>query len=169
MKNIICYNVETGIREDNLYKPSDFLPHGTFIVNDDGSLDVYDDVYITNYVDIKYLPFQFRYIVGSFNCHSNSLRSLQGCPIYVNEMFDCSRNNLKSLKFSPKIVGNGSYAFANELIDVKGSSLSIGGSFDCMRNNITSSKGYPKHIEYILYLDYDIKDVRYGLDYYFAT
>lgn len=39
------------------------------------------------------------------NIYGNNLKSLKGCPHYVNGEFDCRNNKLKNLDYTPLIVG----------------------------------------------------------------
>lgn len=81
--------------------------------NEDGSVDVVEDVLIGDDDQFKKLPVRFRKVNGNFYCSNNILETLEGCPEYVEGWFGCSKNNLKSLDFLPKEIGSGCYVYDN--------------------------------------------------------
>jgi hypothetical protein len=99
-----------------------------YTINEDGSIDVDGNVSI-NRQGIKELPIQFRNIEGNFNCYSNKLTTLKGCPIRVGGDFVCSWNNLKDLKHSPKIVVGNFYCHNNELECINDGTSDLFGDF----------------------------------------
>jgi hypothetical protein len=50
-----------------------------YIINEDGSIDVNDDVYL-DYKELIKLPLKFRNVTGHFYCQNNQLTSLEGSP-----------------------------------------------------------------------------------------
>ncbi len=143
-KNLICYNTETGDREDNLYKPEDFEIY-SYKILDDGTLNVLSSAYL-NYKHFSFLPFQFNIVMGNFLCYGNKLKSLKGSPSYVKYAFDCHRNKLKDLKDSPTYIGAGFYCHQNKLTSLKGSPIYVG-SINVSQNKLTSLSGRPKFIK----------------------
>lgn len=109
-------------------------------LNDDGSIDVDDDVHLWNIGFIK-LPLKFRNVKGSFCCNGNNLISLEGAPESVGGSFDCTANKLKSLEGAP---------------------LSVGGDFWCRYNdfNIDDDRDDLNQPYYKQYLrDYKLKQI----------
>ena len=75
-------------------------------INNDGSIDVNDSVYLHS-KRLSKLPLKFNRINGYFNCSHNNLTSLEGCPKEVGGYFDCSNNQLVSLEDAPqKVLGD---------------------------------------------------------------
>ena len=63
---------------------------------------------------LKTLP-HFKYVGGSFDCYSNQLTSLKGCPTYVGSSLDCNCNQLTSLEYCPTYVGDNFYCRHNNI------------------------------------------------------
>jgi hypothetical protein len=118
-------------------------------INDDGSLDVNGDVFIWKTLgDLKQLPLIFNEVNGDFDCGTNNLTTLQGCPKKVSH-FTCSDNDLTSFQHSPKIVEGNFYSWTTHRItSLEGlENTYIGGDLflgNC--NNLYSLKGYPKQV-----------------------
>jgi|ERR1035437_1154648 hypothetical protein len=76
-----------------------------YIINDDFTIDVDDDVDLYN-KDLKEFPeyIKFGIIEGNFYCSRNELMSLRGCPDIVKCDFICNNNDLSTLEGCPKIV-----------------------------------------------------------------
>ena len=93
-----------------------------YTINPDGSIDVYGDVDLS-YKGLTELPLRFNRVSGYFDCGSNNLTSLKGCPRWVGNGFYCNRNQLTSLEFSPYYVGGyfscGSNQLTNNLCDTE--------------------------------------------------
>lgn len=106
-----------------------------YTINEDGSIDVYENVSI-NRQGIKELPIQFRNVYGNFNCYSNELTTLKGCPNRVGGDFVCSWNKLKTLEHSPKIVVGNFYCHNNKLVSIKDGTIDLFGDFYCDRLSI---------------------------------
>jgi len=85
---------------------------------------------------IKFSQLEIRTVKGWFDCWSNNLTSLKGCPEKVNGYFFCNDNNLTSLKGCPEIVK---------------------GYFDCSRNKLTSLERGPKKVNGNFYSDHNEK------------
>jgi len=119
-------------------------------IRDDGSIDVGGDVNLWGKLgDIKQLPLTFNRVDGYFDCETNNLTTLEGCPKKVGGDFNCSRNKLTSLEHSPKIVEENFYCLYNIPLT----------SFDGLENtyitgvlyvtgceNLYSLKGFPKKV-----------------------
>lgn len=91
-------------------------------INDDLSIDVYEAIYLDN-KSLSKIPIKFNKVNGEFLIYGNNLKSLDGCPKYVEYDFVCELNELNSLKGCPEYIG---------------------GDFDCQNNNIRSFEGFPK-------------------------
>jgi hypothetical protein len=87
-----------------------------YTVNDDGSIDVNDNVYLWG-LDLAELPLTFNKVRGSFDCVSNRLTTLKGSPKWVGGRFHCYKNQLTSLEFSPDYVAGGFNCKSNKLTD----------------------------------------------------
>ena len=87
-----------------------------YTVNDDGTIDVAEDIYIS-YKGLTELPLRFNKVSGNFDCSNNQLTSLKGNPRWIGGYFNCTNNRLTSLEFSPEFVGTDFYWVYNDLID----------------------------------------------------
>jgi hypothetical protein len=114
-------------------------------LNDDGSIDVDEDVNIP-FKKLTKLPLKFRNVSGNFDCSFNDLTSLEGSPKSVSGGFNCSYNKLTSLEGSPESVGGYFDCSYNNLTSLEGSPKSVGGDFYCSDNNLTSLEGGPKSV-----------------------
>lgn len=101
-----------------------------YTINKDLTVDVDGNVYISN-KKLKFIPVQFIYVSGSFECQNNELSSLKGCPYKVDNHFNCGDNKLTSLEYGPSIVNIHGY-----------------NSYCCYNNNIINLKGYPTNLAY---------------------
>jgi hypothetical protein len=136
-----------------------------YTINDDGSIDVYGDVHLSNRRLTK-LPLKFKNVHGDFHCDYNQLTSLEGSPesveyfyCYNNQLtslegaprsvsgdFYCSNNQLTSLEGAPSHVGGGFYCYNNQLTSLEGSPQSVDGDFYCNKNKLTSLEGGPRSV-----------------------
>ena len=98
-----------------------------YTINPDGSIDVDGSVNLYN-KGLTELPLTFNKVTGYFDCGSNNLTSLKGCPRWVGGNFYCNRNQLTSLEFSPYYVGGYFNCSSNQLTD-NYCDIEIGGSF----------------------------------------
>jgi len=114
-----------------------------YTFNDDGSIDVDDDVKLS-FKHLSKLPVKFRNVSGFFDCKFNDLISLEGCPETVGGNFNCDDNLLISLEGSPKNIGGDFDCSSNRLTSLEGSPLKVVGDFNCKYNNLTSLVGGPK-------------------------
>jgi len=116
-----------------------------YTINDDLSIDVNGDVNLA-YKNLEHLPLKFNYIEGSFDCYSNELKSLEGCPQTVGGSFECSDNKLKSLEGCPQTVNGNFECRINKLKSLEGSPQTVGGSFECDYNQLVSLEGSPQTV-----------------------
>lgn len=134
-------NIEHILHKLQIYK---------YVINEDLSVDVYDDVIITpenNCKSLKYIPLKFGKITGSFFVRGQKLTSLYNCPYEVTEHFDCSENLLTSLEFCPEKVGNFFICNDNQLTSLKYCPEYINGSLFCYNNQISTFDYFPKTIK----------------------
>jgi hypothetical protein len=106
-----------------------------YTINEDGSIDVNDDVDLRN-EGLTKIPLMFGNISGSFNCGYNQLTSLGGCPVSVGGVFSCSENQLASLEGCPTSVGGSFYCSSNQLTSLEGCPKSIRGSITLRDNPV---------------------------------
>ena len=78
-------------------------------------------------------------VTGNFWCHSNQLKSLEGCPQTVGGYFDCSNNQLESLEGCPQTVGGDFNCWNNKLKSLEGCPQTVGGYFNCYNNKKLTS------------------------------
>ena len=103
-----------------------------YIINDDESIDVNDDVYLL-FARFTELPLTFNKVSGDFKCYSNYLTTLFGSPREVGGDFDCSGNELTTLEGCP---------------------IKVGGDFMCSENYLTSLVGIPSEVG--RFIDFEI-------------
>ncbi len=136
-----------------------------YTINEDRSIDVDGDVHLHN-SKLNELPLYFRNVSGYFDCSSNNLTSLKGCPKNIVGSFYCYNNKLTSLEDCPNEVGGDLNCSNNYLTTLKGcpeevdwfscnsnllTSLDgcpnkVSGDFDCSYNKLTNFKKFPKSI-----------------------
>jgi len=119
-----------------------------YTINPDDTVDVGGDVMLWNNLgSMKELPIKFGKVSGSFDCGSNNLTTLEGCPNYVGIHFYCGKNKLTTLEGCPKYIGSNFYCYSNNLTTLRGIEKSeIIGDFYCRNNpNIP-----PENYKYIL-------------------
>lgn len=75
-----------------------------YFINGDYSIDVNRDVDLAN-TKLNKFSLTFRYVIGHFDCRTNNLTSLKGCPLEVGKSFYCDNNRLTTLEFCPTKVG----------------------------------------------------------------
>ena len=102
-----------------------------YTINNDGSIDVDEDVNLHN-LGLEKLPIKFNKVNGYFDCSENELTSLSGSPFEVNGDFKCHTNELTSFKYAPKIIR---------------------GNFDCEWNNIKSFEYFPSYVKRYFWCD----------------
>jgi hypothetical protein len=114
-----------------------------YTINDDLSIDVDGDVYLTS-INLEYLPLRFNYVSGYFSCSNNRLVSLKGCPRTVGGYFSCSNNRLVSLKGCPQTVNGNFLCYFNELKSLEGCPQKVGGNFYCYDNKLKDLEHFPE-------------------------
>lgn len=123
-----------------------------YTINQDGSIDVDGNVDLSkvgqhyNQHQLKKLPLKFRKVLGDFNCSSNELTSLEGCPEYIGENFFCYKNEITNFKHCPKYVGGMFSASTNKLTSLEGCPEIINGNFNVMYNKLTSLEFSPRKV-----------------------
>ena len=114
-----------------------------YTINPDGSIDVYEDVWLSN-KDLTELPLTFNKVTGNFWCQNNKLTTLKGSPKEVGGDFSYYSNNLSNLEFCPKIVGGSFSCGGNKkLTSLKGCPEKIGKDFNCSWTSLTNLKYIP--------------------------
>ena len=116
-------------------------------INDDGSVDVYDSVYITGNTGMGQLPIKFGKVNGHFYCNGNDLTTLEGCPTEVTNNFFCNFNKLTSLKGCPNYLGGDFSCSNNYLTELDYLPKEIKGYINCNDNKLTTLKGCPEHLK----------------------
>jgi hypothetical protein len=102
------------------------------------------------------LNVKFGEVKGMFNVSSMGLKSLEGAPTSVTEVFSVARNsNLESLKGGPIEVGEDYTAYSCKLTNLIGAPKKVGGAFMVFKNPLTSLEGCPDHIAGTMSLDYE--------------
>jgi len=114
-------------------------------INSDESIDVDGCVSFWSR-SLSELPLKFNKVYGWFDCSSNRLSSLEGCPKEVNADFSCSHNLLTSLEGGPKEVNADFSCSYNLLTSFEYVPRIIRGNFGCRNNNIKSFEYFPRHI-----------------------
>ena len=77
----------------------------SYQINDDGSIDVFQDVRMGYYSLIR-IPLKFNFMDGDLNLSGNNLVSLEGSPkILTGSLLLMHNKNLKNLEHSPEEVG----------------------------------------------------------------
>lgn len=130
------------------------MDYGSFVIRDDGLIDVNGNVKICN-TNLQRLPLKFGKVYGDFLCNSNKLKTLKGCPEFVGGDFNCSNNNLKSLKDGPaEVIGDYSCQ-ENDLINLEGCPNEIKGNFNAFLNQLITLNGGPEKILKSCYLHHN--------------
>ena len=101
---------------------------------------------VNTHINLRYkklteLPLNFGTINGNFDCNSNELTTLKGCPKIINGFFSCSFNRLTSLENGPSEVDGFYSATDNYLTDLVGLAKQINGDFYGDYNLIYTTKG----------------------------
>jgi hypothetical protein len=116
-----------------------------YTINEDGSIDVDDDVRIYGFPITK-LPLKFGRVTGYFDCRNNQLTSLEGSPKEVGGSFYCAENQLTSLEGSPKVVRSFG-CYNNQLTNLIGGPEVVLGEYYADMNQINSFEGFPDDFE----------------------
>lgn len=121
-----------------------------YTINEDLTVDVNDSLNLSSklyYLDssgfrrpIGHLPIRFKNVYGNFNISGNELKSLEGCPEYIDGSFYCHINNLKNLIGGPKEVTWNYYCRNSGIKSLEGMALEIGKNFNCVDCDIKELK-----------------------------
>ena len=128
--------------EVNNFKELYNVQMGSFVIDKDGRLDVYGDIYISD-TNLSELPLKFGKIFGDFYCHNNKLKTLKNAPYFVGGDFNCYNNELTSLEFGPTDVGGFYSCQENNIKSLKGAPKIIHGNFNCFLNKLTTLEHSP--------------------------
>lgn len=117
-----------------------------YTINDDLSIDVYDDVDLDfdpfgGYNKLNYIPIKFNKVIGYFSCSDNNLKTLKNCPTYVGRSFYCDNNMLSSLEYSPDYVRHDFICNYNRFTSLEYLSKYIGNELQCYHNPLESFDG----------------------------
>jgi hypothetical protein len=123
-----------SFKEEEIHKICKKYGIKNYTINDDGSIDVDDNVDLQD-VRLTKIPLKFRNVSGYFTCSDNKLTSLEFCPKSVGRDFGCSNNKLTSLKGCPTNVSDSFYCQNNQIVSFEGPHH-IGGGFQCIGNPI---------------------------------
>jgi hypothetical protein len=119
----------------------------TGLVDVEGNFDC-SDLDLTDFKGVR-----FGVVSVIFDCHRNSLTSLEGAPQNVGGSFYCSHNRLTSLEGAPRNVGGSFYCRYNLLTSLEGAPQRVEGNFWCDHNLLTSLEGAPKVGENLYFMD----------------
>jgi hypothetical protein len=141
MKNLITKEYKERI--DKICLEYDII---NYTINQDGTIDVQGSVYLLA-KGLSSIPLRFNKVTGYFNCSTNKLTSLEGCPKEVGTGFTCSYNReLSSLEHCPEKIG-GEFACDNcSITSLEGGPKEVGRSFLCYNNILTSLEYAPTAI-----------------------
>jgi len=118
-----------------------------YTMNSDGTVDVYDSEVDLYGCKLTKLPLKFGNITGHFDCSSNYLTTLEGCPKSVGGYFNCESNLLTSLEGCPKSVGRNFHCGSNHLTSLEGCPKLVGGDFSFINNNLKDLYGFPEFFD----------------------
>src|SRR5271157_4889272 len=112
-----------------------------YVINDDLTIDVKGDVYLS-YKNLTKFPdfIKFNHVSGYFSCDNNQLTNLVGCPSSVGDSFYCSYNQLTSLVGCPSSTGGSFACDNNQLTSLVGCPSSVDGDFCCYDNKVQFTK-----------------------------
>ena len=131
-----------------------------YIINDDYTIDVYQDVDLQNNSLVQ-IRIPFNNIYGNFRCSKNKLTSLINSPKYVSGSFDCSYNELTSLNGSPKHIDGSFLCIFNNIKSLKYGPEIVGGSYLCGGNEITSLEFLPEKLTYLNASSNNLTNLKY--------
>jgi len=107
-----------------------------YTINDNFVIDVRNNIDFRGDRNLGEFPsyIQFGEVHGSFDCSGCNLKSLRGCPIYVEYEFDCANNDLKSLQYGPIYVGDDYVCRHNKIMTAEGFPLTLVGHMYSLGN-----------------------------------
>ena len=106
----------------------------------EGNLDL-SNLKLTKLPDLSHVI-----VKGNFDCHSNNLISLDGCPKEVGGTFDCSRNSIVSMEGAPERVAGDFICTRNKIKSLEGGPRYVGGNFICSINLLKNLMGAPAYV-----------------------
>ena len=106
----------------------------------EGNLDL-SNLKLTKLPDLSHVI-----VKGNFDCHSNNLISLDGCPKEVGGTFDCSRNSIVSMEGAPERVAGDFICTRNKIKSLEGGPRYVGGNFICSSNALKDLMGAPQKV-----------------------
>jgi hypothetical protein len=110
---------------------------GNYIINEDGSIDVDENVYSN-----KKIPIKFRNVSGDFHLSDKNIKSSIGCcPISVGGDFVIDGGDLDSLIGCPRSVRGDFVCWNNKLTSLVGISEEIRGNIYCQNNSLRDVQG----------------------------
>lgn len=116
-----------------------------YSINDNGLVDVDGSVTIYGGIRLDKIPLKFGRVDGNFDCARNNLKSLEGCPEWINGSFNCEENNLTSLKGCPKYIRYDFLCMMNKLTSLEGCEDGVyQGQFICSGNPLKNFRGFPQ-------------------------
>jgi hypothetical protein len=141
MKHLRKYKIfESNTEIDTICKKYNIK---NYTINSDNSVDVDGDADFWG-KKLKSIPLNFNIVNGYFDCGSNQLTSLKGCPVRVGNEFYCNYNRLTSLQYSPQYMENGDfYCRSNKIESLQYCTELIRGNFYCSYNKLTSLEHHP--------------------------
>lgn len=120
-------------------------------INDDMSIDVKGDVYLTSSY-LPFLPIKFNKVEGDFACDYSNFFSLKGCPKEVTGSFSCTYTHIRSLEGGLLITGE-SYNCNHiaSLKSLKGCPKKVGKNFIFYWTGVSSLEHMPDEVDGIIY------------------
>jgi hypothetical protein len=112
-----------------------------YTINSDGSIDVNGNVFLYK-KGLTELPLTFNKVTGNFDCGSNNLTTLKGCPRWIGGGFSCYDNHLTSLEFSPDYVGGDFWCQYNKLTNNYCDTEILGYFYTTLKQDGLMSSGY---------------------------
>jgi hypothetical protein len=109
-----------------------------YTINKDGSINVYEDVYLNHNVFNGVIPIKFNEVHGTFRCCNRDLITLMRSPKMIKGNLVCSGNNIKDLKYLSKDIGGYIDLYNNDIRDIYDLTIS--------NNNKVSLLYNPVHI-----------------------
>lgn len=126
-------------------------------INDDGSIDVFEDVDISNKYLIK-IPIKFNEVYGDFLCNNTNIVSMKNCPNIIHKNFNMGFNKIKKIEHSPIDVGEKFNLEHNKNLSyIKDFPRNVGSSIVLYSCNFKSLYNLPSIINGSLYIDFNKK------------
>ena len=121
-----------------------FAYYGSLTVDDHGLVSCEGSVQLT--ARLSKLPVKFHRIDDDFRLENTmTLKTLEGCPEYVGNLFSCMHNSIKSLLGAPKKVGGNVVLTGCKLTNLIGCP-EMDQTLNVVNNPLTSLEGIPDHL-----------------------